>query len=54
MCYYGIFEIQDYYSCVSVAVDFVLQYYNSGHNLLILFDTLPNFAFTTSETKSDY
>ena len=28
--------------------------YNHGHNILRLFDTLPNFLFTTSETKRDY
>ena len=28
--------------------------YNHGHNILTLFDTLPNFLFTTSETKRDY
>ena len=28
--------------------------YNHGHNILKLFDTLPNFLFTTSETKRDY
>ena len=28
--------------------------YNSGHNILRLFDVLPNFSFTTSETNRDY
>ena len=28
--------------------------YNHGHNLLKFFDTLPNFLFTTRETKRDY
>ena len=28
--------------------------YNHGHNILRLFDTLPNFPFTASETKRDY
>ena len=28
--------------------------YNLGHNILILFDILPNFSFTASETKCDY
>ena len=28
--------------------------YNHGHNILRLFETLPNFLFTTSETKRDY
>ena len=27
---------------------------NYGDNILRLFDTLPNFLFTTSETKHDY
>ena len=29
-------------------------YYNHGHNIVRLFDTLPNFLFTISETKRDY
>ena len=28
--------------------------YNHGHNILRLFDILPNVPFTTSETKRDY
>ena len=28
--------------------------YNLGHNVLGLFDVLPNFSFTTSETNHDY
>ena len=27
---------------------------NYGDNILRLFDTLPNFLFTTNETKRDY
>ena len=27
---------------------------NHFHNILILFDALPNFPFTTSETMRDY
>ena len=27
---------------------------NHGHNILRLFDTLPNFLFTTSEAKRHY
>ena len=27
---------------------------NAGHNILKLFDILPNFLFTTSETMRDY
>ena len=30
------------------------SFYNSDHNILRFFDVLPNFAFTTSETKRDY
>ena len=32
----------------------ILHYYNPGHNILRLFDVLPNFAFTTSELKRDH
>ena len=32
----------------------VCCYYNPGGNILRLFDVLPNFLFTTSETKHDY
>ena len=28
-------------------------YYNYDHNILRVFDVLPNFPFTTSETKPD-
>ena len=28
--------------------------YNHGHNILSLFDALPNVHFTTSKTKHDY
>ena len=28
--------------------------YNHGHNILRLFDALPHFLFTTSETMRDY
>ena len=28
--------------------------YNLGHNILRLFDVLPNFPFTTNETNRDY
>ena len=27
---------------------------NHGHNIMRIFDVLPNFPFTTSETKLDY
>ena len=27
---------------------------NHGQNITIIFDVLPNFPFTTSETKPDY
>ena len=29
-------------------------FYNVGHDILRLLDVLPNFAFITSEVKSDY
>ena len=29
-------------------------FHNHGHNILRLFDVLPNFPFTTGETKRDY
>ena len=32
----------------------VLSIYNHFHNILRLFDVLPNFPFTTSETMGDY
>ena len=28
--------------------------YNHGHNIMKIFDVLPNFPFSTSETKPDY
>ena len=28
--------------------------YNHGHSIMRIFDILPNFPFTTSETKPDY
>ena len=28
--------------------------YNHGHNIMRIFDVLPNFPFTTSVTKPDY
>ena len=28
--------------------------YHCGHHILRFFDVLPNFLFTTSETKHDY
>ena len=30
------------------------SYYNHGQNILRIFDVLPNFLFTTSETKPNY
>ena len=33
---------------------FQLQTYNQFHNILRLFDILPIFSFTTSETMGDY
>ena len=31
-----------------------IQNYNHGHNILRIFDVLPSFPFTISETKPDY
>ena len=31
-----------------------LKTYNLGHNIFRIFDVLPNFPFTTSETNCDY
>ena len=47
---------QVYFSSSNVSVDttVILKDYNHGHNILRLFDTLPSFLFTTSETKHDY
>ena len=28
--------------------------YNDGHNILRIFDAIPNFLFTTSEANRDY
>ena len=33
---------------------FIKLFYNHGHDILRLFDVLPNFSFITSETKRDY
>ena len=30
------------------------QNYNYSHNIMRIFDVLPNFPFNTRETKSDY
>ena len=32
----------------------IIKVYNQLHNILRLFDVLPNFLFTTSETMRDY
>ena len=37
-----------------VNVRFNLEHCNQFHNILRLFDVLPNFPFTTSETMGDY
>ena len=29
-------------------------WYNHGHDIMRIFDVLPDFPFTTSETKPDY
>ena len=33
---------------------YIAQYHNHFHNILRLFNVLPNLPFTTSETKRDY
>ena len=32
----------------------VKNVYNHGHNIMKMFDVLPNFPFTTTETKPNY
>ena len=34
--------------------DILCPNYNHGHKILIIFDVLPNFPFTTSKMKPDY
>ena len=41
-------------SCTQNHIICFSSYYNYFHSILRLFDVLPNFPFTTSETKSDY
>ena len=41
-------------SCPKYILNLLSTIYNHGHNILRLFDTLPNFLFTTSEIKRDY
>ena len=45
-----------YLETISPVLDSVSQGSNLNyfHNIIRLFDVLPNFSFTTSETKSDY
>ena len=33
---------------------FSVMNYNHGHNIMRIFNVLPNFPLTTSETKPDY
>ena len=42
----------EYY--VETSQYFIDKNYNLGHNILKLFDALPNFPFTTSEKNSNY
>ena len=39
---------------VKIIKSFVLSSYNHFHKILRLFDVLPNFSFTTSETMQNY
>ena len=42
-------------ACVTILGLYLLKgCYNDGHNILRLFDTIPNFLFTKSEAKRDY
>ena len=34
--------------------DYSATFYNHGHNIMRIFDVLPNFPFTASDTKPDY
>ena len=36
-----------------ISLRFWLENYKFGHNILRLFEVLPNFPFTTSETNRD-
>ena len=36
---------------MSIFTEIVRSKYNHGHNIMRFFDVLPNFPFTTSETK---
>ena len=42
--------------CVFIIISAFMKdvFYNHFHHILRLFDVLPNFAFTTSETMGDY
>ena len=44
----------DYYLLRNEVLNIYYMWYNHGHNILRLFDNLPNFLFITSETKRDY
>ena len=39
---------------IEIALYSSLKTYNQFYNILRLFDVLPNFPFTTSETVGDY
>ena len=39
---------------VCVRLSHVINCYNHGNDILWLFDVLPNFPFTTNETKCNY
>ena len=47
---------QVYFSSSNVSTDttVIVRDYNQFHNILRLFNVLPNFSFTTSETMGDY
>ena len=49
----GLHRVQDFMLEV-LLVNNTLRIYNHSHNILRLFDVLPNFPFTKSETMDDY
>ena len=48
------FKLMSHFCLINPFNACVLSIYNLGHNVLRLFDGLPNFLFTTSETNRDY
>ena len=46
--------LEPYYQKVKLELFKIASNYNLGQNIWRLFDVLPNFSFTTSETNRDY